>query len=115
MTHGLLVLDDGTYAETDVSRRSLEETKVYCVVDGCAKIVYIWIGARAHVRTRFAGATVAASVRRSAGFNYRVVTIDQGAEPPGFFALIDSDQGHHTPTDTSTVTQARSAARRNTA
>ncbi len=89
MTQGLLVFDDGTHTEIELSRSDLDRSRVYCFVDDHARVIYIWLGREATVRLRFVGASVAAIARKDVGLHYRVRSIDEGEEPQEFLDLFE--------------------------
>ena len=90
MTNGFEVLGDGTHIEVDVKSGALDSAKVYCVIDHSSRNIYIWLGRNANVRLRFVGAQTASNVRSDIGTHYKVLSIDEGDEPPNFFQVLDA-------------------------
>ncbi|NWF96060.1 MAG: hypothetical protein HXY34_07930 [Candidatus Thorarchaeota archaeon] len=84
MTNALEVFDDGTTEKVDVTKASLDSTKVFCIVDSTNKSIYIWQGRNADVRRRFVGAQVATNLRSEHGLHYRVRAEIEGEETSGF-------------------------------
>ncbi len=90
MVNGFEVLGDGTHAEVDVKRGTLDSAKVYCVVDHSNRNIFVWLGNSANVRLRFVGAQTASTVKSDLSVHYKVTSIDEGDEPNIFFHILDS-------------------------
>ena len=89
MVTGYEVSEDGTLQEVELTKDSLDSTKVLCVVDGETKSIYLWKGVQAGVRKKFIGARVATNLRTEYGFNFKVRPIDESEEPPTFFTALE--------------------------
>jgi hypothetical protein len=66
----------------------LEKNQCYIVNDDDLRIVYLWKGAEASVRSKFIGASKSQEVRGQVGMNYKCVPIDQDSEPTEFLEAI---------------------------
>jgi hypothetical protein len=91
MVNALEMQDDGTTLDVNLTKESLQSDKVFCIVDNTNKSVYIWLGKEANVRKRFVGAQTAGKIRGELSNGYRVRSLDQGDEPPGFFNSLERD------------------------
>ena len=89
MVTGYEVFEDGTLQELELTKESLDSTKVLCVVDDSSKSIYLWKGSQANIRRKFIGARVATNLRSEYGFNFKVRPVDEGEEPPTFFTALD--------------------------
>ncbi len=89
MVIGYEVSEDGTLQEVELTKESLDSTKVVCVVDDETKSIYLWKGIQAGVRKKFIGARVATNLRTEYGFHFKVRSLDEGEEPPTFFTALD--------------------------
>lgn len=89
MVTGYEVFEDGTLQEIELTKESLDSTKVLCVVDDSSKSIYLWKGGQANIRKKFIGARVATNLRSEYGFNFKVRPVDEGEEPPTFFTALD--------------------------
>lgn len=89
MVVGYEVSEDGTLQEVDMTKESLESTKVVCVVDDETKSIYLWKGTQAGIRKKFIGARVATNLRTEYGFHFKVRPLDEGEEPPTFFTALN--------------------------
>lgn len=89
MVVGYEVEEDGTLQEVEMTKESLESTKVVCVVDDETKSIYLWKGTQAGIRKKFIGARVATNLRTEYGFHFKVRPLDEGEEPPTFFTALD--------------------------
>lgn len=88
MTTGFEIHDDGTSAEVELTRDTLESSKAYCIIDDESSCIYLWKGRKTGVRKKFIGAQVASSLRSQFGSHYKVRPLDEGDEPPSFFNVI---------------------------
>jgi hypothetical protein len=91
MVNALEMQEDGTTLDVNITKESLHEDKVFCIIEDTNKNVYIWIGREANVRKRFVGAQVAGKIRGEMSNGYRVRSIDQGDEPADFFNSLECD------------------------
>ena len=91
MKNALVMEDDGTSHEVDLSRNSMASDGVYCFIDNSTKSIYIWLGKNAGVRKRFVGAQTASKIRSTNGFSYKVKSLDEGSEPSNFLNFIVSE------------------------
>ncbi len=89
MVTGYEVFEDGTLQELELTKETLDSTKVLCVVDDSSKSIYLWKGSQANIRRKFIGARVATNLRSEYGFNFKVRPVDEGEEPPTFFTALD--------------------------
>jgi hypothetical protein len=89
MVTGYEVEEDGTLQEVEMTKESLDSSKVVCVVDDETKSIYLWKGSQAGIRKKFIGARVATNLRSEYGFNFKVRPVDEGEEPPTFFTALD--------------------------
>ncbi|MHA1770060.1 MAG: hypothetical protein ACTSYL_04625 [Candidatus Thorarchaeota archaeon] len=89
MVTGYEVSDDGTLQEIDISKETLDSTRVFCVVDDSTRSIYLWKGSQAGIRKKFIGARVATNLRTEYGFHFKVRPVDEGEEPPTFFTALD--------------------------
>ncbi|MCF2136949.1 MAG: hypothetical protein K9W43_06845 [Candidatus Thorarchaeota archaeon] len=89
MVTGYEVSDDGTLQEIDISKDTLDSTRVFCVVDDSTRSIYLWKGNQAGIRKKFIGARVATNLRTEYGFHFKVRPVDEGEEPPTFFTALD--------------------------
>ncbi len=89
MVTGYEVSEDGTLTPVELSRESLDSTRVLCVVDDATKSIYLWKGSRANIRAKFVGARVATNLRTEYGFHFKVKPVEEGEEPPTFFSALD--------------------------
>jgi hypothetical protein len=58
--------------------------------DEMAKTIWLWKGLKAKIRAKFIGAKKSQELRGQVGLSNRVVSIDQGDEPPEFLSAIGS-------------------------
>ncbi|MHA2134075.1 MAG: hypothetical protein ACXAEN_08605 [Candidatus Thorarchaeota archaeon] len=89
MVTGYEVSEDGTLQEMEMTKESLDSSKVVCIVDDETKSIYLWKGTQAGIRKKFIGARVATNLRSEYGFNFKVRPVDEGEEPPTFFTALD--------------------------
>ena len=91
MANALEMMEDGTTLDVNITKESLLEDKVFCIIDNTNKNVYLWLGREANVRKRFVGAQVAGKIRGELSNGYRVRSLDQGDEPADFFNSLECD------------------------
>ena len=91
MVTGYEIFEDGTLKEAELTKETLDSTKVLCVVDDSSKSIYLWKGSQANIRRKFIGARVATNLRSEYGFNFKVRPVDEGEEPPTFFTALEGN------------------------
>lgn len=84
------VQNNGFYDPVAFKKENLQASEVFIFVDDGRKELWIWIGEKADVRSRFISSTVAAEIRRMYGLSLRIRAADQGAEPTDFWKCLDS-------------------------
>ncbi len=84
------VQNNGFYDPVVFKKENLQSSEVFIFVDDGRKELWIWIGDKADVRSRFISSTVAAEIRRIGGLSYRIRAADQGVEPADFWKCLDS-------------------------
>ncbi len=89
MVIGYDVAEDGTLSEVELTKETLDSTKVVCVIDDETKSIYLWKGSQAGIRRKFIGARVATNLRTEYGFHFKVRPLDEGEEPPTFFSALN--------------------------
>ncbi|MFX0014448.1 MAG: hypothetical protein ACFFB2_08930 [Promethearchaeota archaeon] len=62
----------------------LQENEIYILINDTIKRIFLWIGSRVSVRSRFIGAHSASLIQRKKGIDYRVVSVVPKHEPPEF-------------------------------
>ena len=68
--------------------QQLRNDSVYVLLVNPIKKIFLWIGQTATVRTRFIATNAAQNLQRVKGLTHRVISIDQGDEPPEFVEAI---------------------------
>ena len=84
------VQNDGFFDPVQFRKENLRSTEVFIFVEEGRKGIWIWIGEKADVRTRFISSTVASEIRGHYGMTFRIKSADQGGEPDDFWSCIDS-------------------------
>jgi hypothetical protein len=84
------VTDDGNWDPVPFKKGFLKPEEVFILVNEEKKEIWLWIGQKAEVRTRFISSTVAQEIRRLYGLTLRVRAADQGEEPDEFWECINS-------------------------
>jgi hypothetical protein len=93
-----LITDEGEYTEIPFSQpNQLASENVYLLLDEDGKDIYIWKGKDAGIRNKFLGARAATELRQDIGFQYKVHSIDEGEDNPGFKALVGDAEPSTTP------------------
>ncbi len=84
------VQNDGFFDPVQFRKENLRSSEVFIFVVEGRKEIWIWIGEKADVRTRFISSTVASEIRGHYGMTFRIRSADQGGEPDDFWSCIDS-------------------------
>ena len=84
------VQNDGFFDPVVFKKENLKSSEVFIFVEEGRKEIWIWIGEKADVRTRFISSTVASEIRGHYGMTFRIRSADQGGEPDDFWSCIDS-------------------------
>lgn len=71
----------------------LQQKECYIINDDDARVVYLWKGSEATVRSKFIGANKSQEVRGQVGMNYKCLSVDQGDEPPEFLDAVKKNPG----------------------
>jgi hypothetical protein len=66
----------------------MEDKDVFLLVHTVARQIYIWLGSKASVRTRFVGARCAINMHRDKGMVYHMISVDQTNESPEFRSVL---------------------------
>lgn len=66
----------------------MNDEDVFLLVQNVTRQIYIWLGSKASVRTRFVGARCASNLHREKGMVYRVTSINQTYESPEFRSAL---------------------------
>lgn len=82
------VLGDGTLQEIPPKKEHLQSDKVIIVIDDESQKIFVWKGKRAEVRKKFIAARQASNLRMTYGFNFRVVSLDEGDEDEIFSRIF---------------------------
>jgi len=61
---------------------------IFIIVDPVDKEIWMWIGANASIRKKFIATQRAPDIRDKYGVDFKIVTIDQGNEPPEFKEIV---------------------------
>ena len=65
-----------------------DASSIFIIVDPTGKEVWVWIGESASVRKKFIATQNAPHIRDRYGVDYKIVTVDQGNEPPEFKEIV---------------------------
>lgn len=71
----------------------LDSGECYIIVSDDTRKVYLWIGLKSSVRSRFIASKRVQETRDRVGMHYGIIQLDEGQEDPEFLKLIgDSDK-----------------------
>ncbi len=87
------ILDTGETNEIQTDQKVseiLSTTECYLIFDELAKTIWFWKGLKSKIRAKFIGAKKSQELRGQVGLSNRVVSIDEGDEPPEFLQSIGS-------------------------
>ena len=71
----------------------LDSGECYIIVSDDTRKVYLWIGLKSSVRSRFIASKRVQETRHRVGVHYSIIQLDEGQEDPEFLKLIgDSDR-----------------------
>ena len=68
----------------------LHDDQVYILINDASRRVFLWLGSRASVKSRFLGAVAANAIQRQKGMVYRVESINEQEEPPAFLKSLSA-------------------------
>lgn len=68
----------------------LHDDQVYILINNASRKVFLWLGSRASVKSKFLGAVAANTIQRQTGMVYRVESIDQQEEPITFLKSLSA-------------------------
>ena len=68
--------------------KKLDSDYILLFVDDTHKILWLWLGNNVTTRMKFISAKQAPAIREKYGLNYKIITIDNGNEPPDFKEMI---------------------------
>jgi len=80
----LIIRNDGEVHEITTEktiRETLSPSESYILSSDETKTIWLWKGSMTSVRSKFIGATKSQEVRGQVGMHYKVVPVDEGAEP----------------------------------
>jgi hypothetical protein len=61
---------------------------IFIIVDPLNKEIWMWIGENASIRKKFIATQNAPNIRDKYGIDFRIVTVDEGNEPPEFKEIV---------------------------
>lgn len=61
---------------------------IFIIVDPLDKEIWMWIGENASIRKKFIATQNAPTIRDKYGIDFRIVTVDEGNEPPEFKEIV---------------------------
>jgi len=61
---------------------------IFIIVDPLGKEIWMWIGENASIRKKFIATQNAPNIRDKYGIDFRIVTVDEGNEPPEFKEIV---------------------------
>lgn len=85
------ILDTGETQEIQSDQKIseiLNTTECFLIFDELAKTIWFWKGLKSKIRAKFIGAKKSQELRGQVGLSNRVVSIDEGDEPPEFLQSI---------------------------
>lgn len=98
-------------------KQLLDSNECYVLVDDNTRVVYLWIGQTASVRSKFNGARISQNIRSQVGLNYRSVSLEEAdtSREPEFLEAIENhpsegyakeirEEGEEIPYEVSTYT-----------
>ncbi len=65
-----------------------DEFSIFIIVDPLDKEIWMWIGENASIRKKFIATQNAPNIRDRYGVDFKIVTVDQGNEPPEFKEIV---------------------------
>ncbi|MHA2289098.1 MAG: hypothetical protein ACXABG_09955 [Promethearchaeota archaeon] len=72
----------------DAIHNLFDSTSIFIIVDPLGKEVWMWIGEKASIRKKFIATQNAPNIRDRYGIDFKIVTVDQGNEPPEFKEIV---------------------------
>jgi hypothetical protein len=88
-----IVTDSGETEEVQTDQNVgdvLNTGECYLLFDELGKCIWLWKGKKARIRSKFIAAKKSQEMRGQVGLSNRVVSIDEGEEPPEFLNVIGS-------------------------
>ncbi|MHA1847141.1 MAG: hypothetical protein ACTSYS_08795 [Promethearchaeota archaeon] len=85
------ILDSGETEEINTDQKIadiLNSTECYLIFDEDAKIIWLWKGKKARIRSKFIAAKKSQELRGQVGLMNKVISIDEGDEPDSFLKSI---------------------------
>jgi len=74
-------IDDGIY-------KLFNHFSIFIIVDPLDKDIWIWMGENASIRKKFIATQKAPNIRDRYGVDFKIVTVDEGSEPPEFKEIV---------------------------
>jgi hypothetical protein len=85
------VQEDGNWDPVPFKKEKMKAKEVFILVNEEKREIWIWVGEKADVKTRFISSTAAQEIRRIYGLTFRIHAADQGKEPIEFReAIVDT-------------------------
>jgi len=79
--------------ERDVHiNEKLDSDKILLFVDPKRYRIWMWHGRNTSTRSKFIAAKQAPSIRDRYGTDFKIVAVDEGNEPSGFWSLINGNE-----------------------
>ncbi len=69
----------------------MDSNKILLFVDPKRYRIWMWHGKNASTRSKFIAAKQAPSIRDKYGPDFKIVAVDEGNEPSGFWSLINEN------------------------
>jgi len=67
---------------------TLNSSSIFIIVDPVNKIVWIYHGEKVSIRKKFIATQNVPNIRDRYGIDFRIVTVDEGSEPPEFKEIV---------------------------
>ena len=66
----------------------LNSSSIIIIVDPLDNVIWIWEGKKAGIRKKFIATQSAPKIRDSYGIDFKIMTVDEGDEPPEFKEIV---------------------------